>query len=458
MVPADAKGSRPTKSIGRSSTLAVWSWALYDFANTIYSISILSYFFPLWFGDELGAGGDAYNYLAALSALLVVAAAPALGAAGDLRQSRRPYLVFLTVLAVLFTAGLGFTGSLLVVAPFFVVAQVAYQSALVFYYALLPGVSVGRGVGRVSGYGTAAGYVGAIFALFVLTFFVSEQKLLGVTFGGPESVRSLLGPLGGWIEVSGEPNSNAFLPTAALFLLFSLPAFFFVPDRVARAPRPVRLSAVYRGVFSTAKNARNYAGLDIFIVATLLYTDAANAAINNMSLYGRQVFGMEQSEIQGLLLFSTVFAGVGSVAFGFVSDRAGPKKTLASVLVLWVFSIALASLAVAPWMLFAAGPFVGAALGGTWTVSRTMLLALSPLEKVGEFFGIYVLTDKLSAVVGPAIIGVVLTVLEGYGAFSYRVAIGSLIPLIAIGLFLLLRVPDVRPDPNVDEFVAEGAS
>ena len=443
---------------GRASGLSVWSWVLYDFSNTIFSISILSYFFPLWFGDELGAGGGAYNFLAAFSALMVVLTAPALGAVADLRQRRRPYLVVLTLLSVAFTAGLGLAAglsgaaTLVVAAVFFVAAQVAYQSALVFYYALLPSVAAGRGAGRISGYGTGVGYVGAIVALLVLTVFVSEQTLFGLTFGGPEAARSLLGPLGGWIDVSGETSSsNAFLPTAALFLVFSLPAFFFVPDKAVRAPRPVRLAEVYRGVFSTVRGMKAYAGLGVFMVATFLYTDAANAAINNIGLYGRQVFEMKGTDTRNLLLFSTVFAGVGAVLFGFVSDRIGPKKTLVSVLLLWLVAISVAVVAVAPWMLFLAGPFVGSALGGTWTVSRAMLLALSPPERVGEFFGIYVLTDKLSAVVGPVVIGSVLTALEGYGTLSYRIAIGSLVPIMALGLFLLLRVPDARPDPNADE-------
>ncbi len=450
---------------GRASGLSVWSWVIYDFSNTIFSISILSYFFPLWFGGEMGAGGNVYNYLAAFSAFMVVLTAPVLGAVADLKQRRRPYLVIFTLLAVAFTAGLGLVGSisgaaamLVVAAVFFVAAQVAYQSALVFYYALLPGVAAGRGTGRISGYGTGVGYAGAIVALLALTFFVSEQSLFGLTFGGPEAARSALGPLGGWIDVSGETSSNAFLPTAALFLIFSLPAFFFVPDRAVREPRPVRLAEVYRGVFSTARSMRAYAGLGVFMISTLLYTDAANAAINNMGLYGREVFEMDGSQTRNLLLFSTVFAGVGSVAFGLAADRVGPKKTLVSVLLLWLVSIFLAVVATAPWMLFMAGPLVGSALGGTWTVSRAMLLALSPPERVGEFFGIYVLTDKLSAVLGPVVIASVLTALEGYGTLSYRVAIGSLIPIMALGLFLLLRVPDVRPDPKLDATAPEAAA
>jgi UMF1 family MFS transporter len=185
-------------SAHKASGLAVWSWVLYDFSNTIFSISILSYFFPLWLGDELGAGADTFNYLVALSALLVVLAAPVLGSVADLRQRRRPYLVVLTILAVVLTAALDFSGgALFMVAALFVAADVCYQSALVFYNALLPVVSAGRGAGRVSGYGTAAGYVGTIFALVVLTFFITEQALFGVTLGAPEAARDLLGPFSG---------------------------------------------------------------------------------------------------------------------------------------------------------------------------------------------------------------------------------------------------------------------
>lgn len=455
---ARERGSQSTVS-RKASRLAVWSWVLYDFSNTIFSISILSYFFPLWLGDELGAGADTFNYLMALSALLVVLTAPVLGAVADLRQRRRPYLVVLTILAVILTAGLDFSGgALVVVAALFVAADVCYQSALVFYNALLPVVSAGHGAGRISGYGTAAGYVGSVFALVVLAFFVTEQTLFGTTFGGPEAARDLLGPLGGWIGTSEEPNSNAFLPTAVLYLLFSLPTFLFVPDGAVREPRPVRLATAYKTLFATVGDMRSHAGLGTFMVATVLYTDAANTAIANMSLYGRQVFEMEQTQIQSLLLFSAVFAGLGSVGFGFASDRAGPKKTLVSVLVLWLVSVAIVTLALAPWMLLLAGPLVGVALGGTWTVSRVMLLALSPPERTGEFFGVYALAGKLSAVTGPAITAVLLTTLEGYGTVSYRVAIGSLALILGLGLFLLLRVPDARYEETVSQFSPEGES
>jgi len=429
----------------KASKIAVWSWALYDFANTIFSVSILTVFFPLWVDQQVGEGAWLVNSATAVAALLVLLTAPVLGAAADLRQRRVPYLVVFTVISVLLTAGLEVAGGIVVGVALFVAADLAYQSALVFYNALLPGVAAGRGAGKVSGYGTAVGYVGTILALVVLTLFVSDA----------ETIRLGLGPLGGWMEVDGEPNSNVFLPTAVLFLLFSLPAFFFVPDPAVRAPRPVSLGAAYRDVISTLKNIRGYGGVGTFILATILYMDAANTAVANMALYGREVFDLDSAGVRNLLLFSTVFAIVGSAASGFATDRIGPKKTLLAILVLWLVSITLAAAAPAAWVLFLAGPLVGIALGGTWTVSRVMLIALSPPDKLGEFFGLFSLAGRFSAVLGPALTAFLLLAFRGLEATAYRISIGSLAGIMALGIFFLVRVPDARPDPTVDEYAPE---
>jgi UMF1 family MFS transporter len=153
---------------------------------------------------------------------------------------------------------------------------------------------------------------------------------------------------------------------------------------------------------------------------------------------------MDTGQVTSLLLFSTVFAVVGSVVFGALCDGVGPKKTLLAVLVVWFVAIVLAAGAVGAWMLFVAGPFVGVALGGMWTVGRVMLVALSPPEKLGEFFGLFSLAGKVSAVFGPALTAALLFAF-GAGAVGYRLAIGSLAVIMAAGIFFLLRVPDVRP-------------
>ena len=135
-------------SNARASALAVWAWILYDFANTIFSVSILTVFFPLWVDQQVGDGAWLVNLATAVAALLVLFTAPVLGAMADLRQRRVPYLVVLTVISVLLTAGLDLAGGVVVGVALFVAADLAYQSAIVFYNALLPAVAAGRGAAR----------------------------------------------------------------------------------------------------------------------------------------------------------------------------------------------------------------------------------------------------------------------------------------------------------------------
>lgn len=124
--------------------------------------------------------------------------------------------------------------------------------------------------------------------------------------------------------------------------MFSLPAFFLVPDKRVRPPGPIGIPEGYRNVFRTVRELRRYPGVGVFILATILYTDTANTVTTDMSLYARMVFEMEQEEIRNLLLFSTVFAAAGAVGSGFLADRIGPKRTLVVVLITWLAAISLA--------------------------------------------------------------------------------------------------------------------
>lgn len=433
----------------KSSGIAVFAWSLYDFANTIFAISILTVYFPLWISELSGSEGVIVNAATAFSALLVLVSAPLLGAVADLRQRRVPYLIALTIISVAMTGLMGLVGlfgtggsvgTLVFGVALFVAADLSYQSALVFYNALLPGVALGRGTGRVSGYGTALGYVGSISALVVL----------GVIVARGDAVRGFISGFVSGVSPSAS-SSDAFVPTAILFLVFSLPAFFLVPDLVPgddpnRGAVRVSIRGAYRAVLSTLRGIRAYAGMGTFLLATLLYTDAANTAVANVALYGRVVFGMDNAAVTTLLLFSTVFAVVGSFVFGLISDRAGPKRTLIAVIVLWFVSIVVVSAAPTVAFLYAAGPLVGVALGATWTVSRPMLVALSPPEKLGEFFGIFTFAGKVSAVAGPGITALLLLLLDDLGGLAYRISIGSLAVIMVVALILMVRVPDARPD------------
>jgi UMF1 family MFS transporter len=445
----------PTAENGASrkqSNLAVWSYVLYNFGNTPFQLTILVLYFPLWLAEQYGAGPALFNYATSVAALLVVLIAPALGALADLHQSRLRYLVGLTLITVLFTFGLGFThaltGSLFVAIVVFVVAVVAYQLIQVPYYALLPSVAEGRGTGKISGYTQAAGLIGTLLALLGFALFVAPKRFFGHSLGGPEEIRSVFGPLGVWVQTStAAVDSNTFLPTAVFFLLFALPAFFFVPDVAVRAPQPARLVEAYRSVFATLRDIRAYPGLGTYMVVTLLYMDAFFVAIPNMCLFAKSVFGMGDGQISNLIAISLIFSVLSAFGGGRISDKVGPKRALLATLGLWVFGIMAVTFAWAPWVLYVAGALLFLANGATLAVGTVLLIALSPREKITEFMGFYVTVGQVSAALGPVIVALLLGMFGGLGTGAYRIAISSLAVAMVLGIFLLLRVPDARtPD------------
>jgi MFS transporter, UMF1 family len=433
----------------KATKLAVWSYVSYNFGNMPFAATVLTLYFPLWLTEEYGAGPALFNYAMAIASLLVVLIVPALGALADLHQRRLGYLVMFTFVVVFFTVGLGFTdgltGSLLVAVAFFVVAVFAYQATQLYYYALLPGVSAGRGTGRVSGYSQAGGLVGTFVALVGLALFVAPESFLGFTIGGPEEIRRVFGPLGGWVKTTAaNVDSNTFLPTAAFYLLFALPAFFFVPDVAVRAPQPARLGRAYRSVLATVRGIRAYAGLGTYMIVTLLYMESMNIAVPNMCLFAQDVFGMKDQRITNLIIFSLIFSVLAALGAGYVADKVGPKRTLVVTLVLWVVGIMAVTFAWAPWVLFVAGPLIFLAMGATYALGPVLLIALSPPEKLTEFMGLYTTVGNVSAVLGPGIVALLLGVFGGLGTGAYRIAVSSLAVAMVLGIFLLLRVPDAR--------------
>ncbi len=161
-----------------------------------------------------------------------------------------------------------------------------------------------------------------------------------------------------------------------------------------------------------------------------------------MSVYAHQVGGFSDAMIRVLLILSTLFAVAGSLAFGWLTERMGAKRTLVMVLYLWMACLVVGSASFSPMMFWTIGPLVGIALGGTWVTARALVLDLSPPEKVGEIYGLYNMGGKFGFILGPLVWGALVFLCEGLGTFKYRIALFSLLFFILGGLYLLRKVPD----------------
>jgi len=415
----------------------VWGWVIYDFANTIYSMNVVSLYFSLWITVDNGREDIWVSLANSLSMLLVALSLPGLGVISDRYKRRMPFLFGLTLSCVFFTSLISIVGWTVpssrwrvgLALSFFVLANYSYQGGLVFYNALLPQVSSPRFMGRVSGYGTAMGYLGAIVGLALVMPF-SQGRLFGWTI-----------PL-----IGGGGRVATFLPTGIFFLLFSLPAFLLVREGGERGalPQP-NLREVWGKVWEGISNTRRYPGVLRFLIAKYLYEDAIATVIIFMGVYGNRVMGFSDAVLVPFLMVSISTAIIGSLGFGHLTDRIGPKKTLSLVLVGWIGCLSALALFSTPSLFWVIGSLIGAFLGGTWASSRPLLVNLVPQKMLGEFFGLYSLSGKLAAIAGPLIWGGVVLLFRPWGIIRYKLAVVALILMVAAGLLVLLKVPADGP-------------
>lgn len=415
----------------RTSRLGVGSWVLYDLANTIFSLNIVSLYFSLWVVSAMGGTDQAYGNANSLSMLLMFLSAPILGALSDQAPRRLPFLVVATVVCVGFTLLLG-TGGLVPSLVFFIIANYFYQGSQIFYDSLLPEVSTEENRGRIGGLGVGIGYIGSIIGIAVGMFLLPERPAAG-------------------------DYTTVFRVTGLLFLAFALPAFFFIRERPRRVS-PFGVGAIGRAFVETkqtVERARQYRGLARFLFGRVFYTDAANTLIVFMSIYVTQEMAFSTDQAQLLLFASIPAAVVGGLVAGVSVDRFGPKRTLNVVLLLWMFvlslTVAIPVLDLPPALFWVVGSLAGVALGGTWSADRPYMLRLAPPRYLGQFYGLYAMVGRFAAILGPLLWGFIVNTLN----LGRPAAVGSLLALVVVGYIILQGISDEARSWSVDELAPE---
>ena len=440
-----------------------WSWALYDFSNTIFSMNIATLFFAVWLVDDIGASNTMAAVATSISSLLVVFSIPLFGAISDATQRRKPWVVGFTLISVTMVVIMGVVGQTLVpligeavknpsvtsytlaglpafaILAAFILANWAYQGAMPFYNAMMFELVPPNELGRLSGIGTGLGYVGSIVGvLLVSPFFNGAMPIVGQF---PDSVINVLQTIP---FTSNAGRVSTFVPTALLFLLFSLPLFVFCRDHNVRVGKKVEWKEAFAGVIQTIRDSRKYPGALRFLLASFLYQDAIGTIIGYMALYAVKAMGFEKGSEVTLFVVLTVPAAIGSFFIGRLVDRIGPKRSLVFVIAAWVVLL-VAMIAVPNRMSFwLVGAGIGLIFGGVATSERPLLLTLVPDIEAARFFSLMVLSSRAAAIAGPLIWGwTVDGLLPSFGVgFAYRAAVVTVIISMFLSFVLLWKVPD----------------
>jgi len=415
-------------------SLPILSWAFYDFANTIFSSNINTVFFPFYMDEVLGTNevmqqvaSTFISYANALASFFLVVFSPLFGVWIDQTGYKKRFIVWFASISILFTFMMGvfanletttnYSGvplSLFLVVASFVIAKFFFNSSLVFYDSMMGDLGTKEEMPLISGYGVAIGYLGTIFGLLV------------------------------YLYVGNSDFHRAFIPTAILYLLFSLPLFFINKD--TPIPKEHRKTAKffegYKEIILTFKDMKQHKAIFTFMIAYFFLNDAIATTIAMMAVYATTIVGFSSGQFIILYLVSTVSTIIGSLAFGYITKAIGAKRAITIVAVLMIIALTFAVFATEQWMFWIAGSMFGISLGSMWVTSRTYIIELSPDEKRGQFFGLFAFSGKVSSIIGPAVYGTVTLWMKDYGTLASRVALSTLILMTVIGLLVHLKVND----------------
>jgi len=400
------------------------AWALYDWGNSAFALSVLAVLFPLFLGSYWSAGDQGATVTARLAlvtfaaSIVVSLLAPILGAIADSGGYRKRFLFVLAVLGAVTTASLslidegGWTWAL----GLFMLASIGYYSANVFYDSLIIDVSNPRYYSLVSSLGFSLGYFGGASLLALHVWMLRSPQIFG-------------------FADTAQVVKFAFVTVGIWWIVFLMPLMFIVREgKAASAAAGGTVTAAYQALLSTFREIRKYRNVLIFLVAYWLYIDGVFTVIFMAVNYGQRL-GFSSTDLVSALLITNFVGFPATLAFGALGQRFGEKNMIFVGLAVYI--------GVACWAVFlddvrqfyAMAILIGMVQGGVQGMSRALYASLIPPEQSGEFFGFYNMLTKFAHILGPLLVFIGTLISD-----KPQIILAILLPVFISGGLVLTRV------------------
>ena len=408
-----------------------FAWCMYDFANSGYTTVILTAIFNAYFvgviAAEQGSGDATLLWTLAMAAAnaLVLISAPVVGAIADYSGAKKRFLTVTTIGCVVFTALLYFAGpgDIALAVVLVILATFMFASGENLIAAFLPEISMPQTIGRLSGYGWALGYLGGLLALVLCLAYVTYAEKQGIEAAQYVPVTNLI--------------------VAVLFALAALPTLLWLRERATVAESFDSAHIVRQGfsrLRTTLREARLHIDLFRFLLALTTYYAGIHIVIVLAAVYAQEVMGFKTQDTIILIMVVNVTAAIGAFLFGHLQDRIGSLRCIAITLLIWIAAIGCAYFADDKLLFWVAANLIGTALGGAQSAGRALVGQFTPAGRQGEFFGLWGLATKLSAIIGPLTYGGMVYLFAG----DHRIALLSTLGFFVLGLAMLSAVNEQR--------------
>ena len=420
---------------------AVGAWCVFDWANSPFPAIVLTFVIPAYFAQavvgDAARATELWAVMTGLSALAIAVISPVLGTIADQGQARKPWLAFFVAIMAAGSAAMWYVapdpGDAVLLLLLVGVTVVAFELTMMFYNALLPNLVPANWLGRISGWAWGLGYIGGVagLLLLLLVFVRADPPPFGLDESGDalENVR-MSGPV-----------------VAAWLLVFCVPLFLWAPDpRGKGLPMGTAVRTGFAELVRTLRNTRDYPQIWRYLLARMLFTDGINTLFAFGGMFAAGTFGMAVSEVIVFGLILNVTAGLGAFAFGWVDDRIGAKRTIL-IGIVGIIAVGVPLLMVEAKLAFIVlGSALGIFLGPVQAASRSLMARIIPPGTESEMFGLYALSGKVTAFMGPWVVALV-TAATG----SQRWGMATVLPFLVVGgLLLLIWVRDVPGGGHAD--------
>ena len=419
-----------------------FGWYSYDWANSVFSTTVITVFLAPYLTSIAEAAADAhgrihplgisvppgsfFGYVLSVSVVLQVFVLPITGAIADRTGHKRQMLAALAAVGSLCTVALFFVAGqrYMLGAALFVVANLAYGASIVVYYSWLPDLASPDDRDKVSSRGWAYGYLGGALLLALnLVLFLAHDSL-GVS--EPDAVRICLASAGIWW--------GGFTVLTVSLLRNRRPRAVVDGEHA----HPGAVSGSFRQLGATLRDLRRYPLTLWFLAAYLLFNDGVQTVIGVSAQYGKEELRLSQTTLVSAILLVQVMAFAGALFLGRIAQRVGALRTVLGSLVAWTAVLVAAYFvqAGAAVQFYLLATVIAIVLGGTQALSRSLFSQLIPPGREAEYFGFYEISDRGTSWMGPFLFALTFQ-LTG----SYRYAIFSLVFFFVAGGLLLLRLP-----------------